>query len=117
MNTSVNDTSMAAARLSPIVQILCLSRALLARFPEVRCSASWLVQWAREHICWQRKVSADVAAIDDPIERNMDFFEELFANDPPAKRARARAIFAQVHRGTETTSTELAPVVPEYLDR
>lgn len=120
---------MKTATLPPIARILAGSLVLQRMFLEVRQTATLLVQWTREHLTWQTRMSDQAREVDDPLETALVTFEEALptlkaalANDTPAQRRRvmtaAHCILAaarETHLRTEVLSRELHPTIPPTL--
>lgn len=112
---STSVSSVTKIELSPLVLALALSLRVRRAFGECLESVTRIIAHLRVEIAHRAKLSADIAAIDDDLEREFPLFVELFANDPPPKRRRALAILREISVRTQHRAQEAEPRCPAHL--
>jgi hypothetical protein len=106
MNTKTNP--YAPAPRHPLALSLGLSERLQAAFPQVRQSATLLVQWLRAAVGLQAGALAAALAVDAELLAERDLIRECLRNDPPAHRRRIMATLNRVHAHHATLAAALA---------
>lgn len=112
MNTTETN-SHAPAAPHPLALSLGLSERLQAAFPQVRQSATLLVQWLRAAVGLQAGARASALAVDAELLAERDLIRQCLRNDPPAHRRRIEATLDRIQAHHAALAASLA--TPEKL--
>jgi len=99
----------------PLILGLALSLRLRSTFPQIRQSATLLVQWLRASVGLQAGARDCALAINAELLADRDLIRECLRNDPPAHRRRIMATLNRVQAQNLSLSASLAAPCPEKL--
>lgn len=101
----------------PLVLALVLSLRLRDVFPQIRQSATLLVQWSRAQLGLQSTWRTEAERVASELQNERALITECLANDPPAKRRHIEAALDAINAHQLTHAAHLAPTVPAKLLR
>lgn len=99
----------------PLVLALILSLRLRDVFPQIRQSATLLVQWARAQLGLQAAWSTEAKTIAAELTAQRAAITESLRNDPPALRAAIETAIDTIQARQITHAAHLATNVPAKL--
>jgi hypothetical protein len=106
-----------AAEPQPLILALVLSLRLREVFPQIRQSATLLVQWTRAQLGLQRTWQTEATNLTEELSAQRAAITDCLRNDPPAHRKKIEAALDQIHAHQLAHAAHLAPRVPEKLMR
>lgn len=109
--------ALPAAAPQPLILALLLALRLRAVFPQIRQSATLLVQWTREQLGLQRTWQAEAETLAAKLDATRAEISAALRNDPPAHRRKIEAALDEIHRHQLAHAAHLAPRTPARLLR
>lgn len=105
----------AAPEPQPLLLALVLSLRLRDVFPQIRQSATLLVQWCRAQLGLQRTWATEAETLAADLEAQRAAITECLRNDPPAHRKKIEAALDEIHRHQLAHAAHLTPQAPAHL--
>ena len=102
---------------SPLLLALILSLRLRSVFPQIRQSATLLVEWTRAQLGLQKTWASEATSLTDELTAQRAAITACLRNDPPAHRRKIEAALDEIHRHQVAHAASLAPRVPAHLLR
>ena len=117
MNRIIEPALAATSEPQPLVLALVLSLKLREVFPQIRQSATLLVQWTRAQLGLQRTWATEAETITAELDAQRALITDCLKNDPPAHRKKIEAALDEIHRHQLAHAASLAPRAPARLLR
>ena len=110
---------LAAAPIEPqpLVLALLLSLRLRDVFPQIRQSATLLVQWTRAQLGLQAEWHTEATTMASELQSQRALITQCLANDPPKHRREVEAALDAIHAHQLAHAAHLAPQAPARLMR
>jgi hypothetical protein len=102
---------------SPLLLALLLSLRLRAVFPQIRQSATLLVEWTRAQLGLQKTWASEATSLTDELTAQRAAITACLRNDPPAHRRKIEAALDAIHAHQLAHAASLAPQAPAHLLR
>jgi hypothetical protein len=110
-------TTSAPAGPQPLLLALVLSLRLREVFPQIRQSATLLVQWTREQLGLQRTWATEAETLAADLAAQRAAITDCLRNDPPAHRKKIEAALDEIQAHQLAHAAHLAPKAPAHLLR
>ena len=93
----------------PLQLALGLSLRLQAVFPQIRQSATLLVEWCRAQLGLQKQWATEAESIDAQLTAERALITQCLANDPPLHRRHIERALDEIHARQLAHAAHLAP--------
>ena len=111
----MNTHPLAPRPPQPILLALTLAERLRATFPQIRQSATLLVQWLRAQVGLHQQWSTEAAGIAAELTAERALITKCLANDSPRDRRHIEAALDAIHAHQLAHAAQLAPRLPASL--
>lgn len=110
-------TTAATTEPQPLLLALILSIRLREVFPQIRQSATLLVQWTRAQLGLQRTWATEAETLAAELAAQRAAITDCLRNDPPAHRKKIEAALDEIQAHQPAHAAHLAPQAPAHLLR
>ena len=99
----------------PLTLALALALRLRDVFPQIRQSATLIVQWLRAQVALQSQWASEATTIADELAAERALITKCLAKDPPRHRREVEAALDAIHAHQLAHAAHLAPRTPPAL--
>lgn len=96
-------------RPQPLQLALALALRLQAVFPQIRQSATLLVEWCRAQLGLQKQWATEAISIDEQLCAERALLTKCLANDPPRHRRHIERALDEIHARQLAHAAHLTP--------